>query len=158
VIEKIIAPLIYTTMLTTDMDADFQRDNERRNIIMLRNRIRSNMLPANWHQNELQKQRTKSFFQQGAISWWLGDTLEPALRYVLFKIQESKPLLTDVLDQEAESKVVALVDTLCGWEIWSTTDKHALAAIRSNTPKDVSEVFKDHTYQRLIKEAMTAAG
>jgi hypothetical protein len=156
IIEKIIAPLIHHGLLEVDMDADLQRDNERKNIVLILNRIRSNMIPSNIATDDLQKKRNSVFFQQGAIAWWMGDVLIPALRYALFKLQASKPLLTDALDQENESKVVSLVDALCSWDIWSTEDVAVLAAIRSNTPKNVSAVFPNHSYERLIKEAITS--
>ncbi|MFN7092410.1 MAG: HNH endonuclease [Allorhizobium sp.] len=156
VIEKIIAPLLYSSMMNVDMDSDFQRDNERSNIILILNRIRLNMLPDNFAMDDLQKKRTKLFFQQGSIAWWMGDILIPALRYALFKLQATKPLLTDILDQEAESKVVSLVDALCAWDVWSTDDPDAIAAVRSNTAKNVAAAFHGHTDQRLIKEAITA--
>lgn len=157
IIEKIIAPLIHNSLLEVDMDSDKQRDQERNNIILILNRVRSNMIPTNISTDELQRRRNSVFFQQGAISWWMGDVLIPALRYALFKLQATKPLLTDVLDQETESKIVSLVDALCAWDVWSTDDPAALAAIRSNTPKNVAAAFPDHSYERLIKEAITSA-
>lgn len=156
IIEKIIAPLLHTSLMNVDMDSDLQRDNERKNIVLILNRIRRNMIPSNFATDDLQKRRTRLFFQQGAIAWWMGDILIPSLRYTLFKLQTSKPLLTDVLDQEAESKVVSLVDALCAWDIWSTDEPDALAAIRSNTVKNVAAAFPAHTDKRLINEAITA--
>lgn len=113
------------------------------------------MLPPDWAKDPLQKRRTQTFFLGGAIGWWMNELLIPALRYVLVKMKPGEPLLLDALDAAAESRVVSTVNALCAWEVWSTESEAALAALRSNTVKNVTAAFPGHNYSRLIQEAIS---
>jgi len=152
IIDRIIGPLLHKDLLDIDMDAEGGRDIERANIVNVLNRISSKMLPAGWHTDPLRKKRAETFFLGGAINWWMNEILVPALRWVLMKMKDSDPLLLEPLDTDAESRVMACIDLLCGWEVWSTTDEAKLAALRSNTLKNVTAAFPEHTSARLIKE------
>ncbi|WP_247840340.1 HNH endonuclease signature motif containing protein [Pseudomonas sp. MWU12-3103b] len=153
VIDRMIAPLLCSELLGIDMDASGGRDTERENIIIILNQIVKNMLPPNWEKDPIQKQRTQTFFLGGAIGWWMNELLIPALRYVTMKLKDKEPLLLDALDAGVESKMVSIVDALCMWDVWSTTSVEGLAALRSNTVKNVVSVFSEYTHLRLIKEA-----
>ena len=154
VIDRIIDPLIHKVTMNIDIDANPIRDVERSNILLVLNRIRSNMLPEGWASDPLQKTRSETFFLGGAISWWMGQLLIPALRYMLYRINQTDPLLVDQLDEGAESKIVNCIDKLCAWDIWSTKDDGVLAAFRSNTVANVVNALPGYTAERLIKEAL----
>lgn len=153
VIDRLISPLLHSEPLTIDMDSAGGRDNERANINLILNQVVKNMLPTNWENDPLQRKRTQTFFLGGAIGWWMSELLIPALKYVTMKIKDKEPLLTEAFTASIESSVVSLVDTLCSWEIWSTSSEAALAAFRSNTLKNVVTAFPEHNVMRLIKEA-----
>lgn len=155
VVEHIIGPLLYSLLLEVDMDNSTERDTERANILHVLNGIADTMVPSGWDKpgNEVQKKRAKNFFMQGSIRWWMMEILIPALRYVLVKMDANKPLLIDPLDETAKDKVLTLIDKLCSWPIWSTEESDHLKAMRSNTIKNVAEVFKDYTYTKLLKDA-----
>lgn len=154
VIDKIVNPLIYPQPLTIDMDAAGGRDEERRNVLLVLNAIAEKMLPDGWDKkgNDLQRRRAENFFYQGSIGWWMSEILEPSLRYVLFAIGKHKPLFLEPLDEAAKERVLSVVERLCSWPIWSTEDDDALKAMRSNTIKNVSQVFSDYTDKRLLLE------
>lgn len=152
VIQRIIAPLMFSQPLEVDMDASSARDIERQNILFILNSISEFMLPPTWNKpgSEAQALRAKNFFLQGSIGWWMNEILVPALRYVLMKIGEKKPLLMEEMDETQRSHVLALVETLCSWPIWSTEDPEHLKAMRSNTMKNVSEAFPDYSDKKLL--------
>jgi len=153
VIQKIIAPLMYSQPLDVDLDQSQARDVERQNILFILNSISQFMLPTGWNKpgNEKQRQRAQNFFYQGSIGWWMNEILVPALRYVLMKIGEKTPLLIEEMDETQRSYVLTLIETLCSWPIWTTDDPAALKAMRSNTVKNVIEVFPGYTYERLVR-------
>lgn len=153
VIDRLIAPLLCSELLSVDMDASGGRDTERENIIIILNQIVKNMLPPNWENDPIQRQRTQTFFLGGAIGWWMNELLIPSLRYVTMKLKDKEPLLLEALDAGIESKMVSIVDTLCLWDIWSTNSNEELSAFRSNTVKNVVSAFPEYTHLRLIKEA-----
>lgn len=155
VINKIIRPLVTPQLLTLDMDAAGGRDVEREAILLILNTIVENMLPVNIEDpaNELQRLRATNYFYQGAIGWWLGDILIPAIRYTLRRISESKPLFIESNWHEHEDEIIALVEHLCAWDIWSTQKPSHLKALRSNTLESVREEFAEYNERRLIDEA-----
>jgi hypothetical protein len=154
VINKIISPLLYAQPLDTDMDESIERDTERANILFVVNAIAEKVLPKGWNKagNDVQRRRAENFFYQGSIGWWMGEILEPSLRYVLYKMGKNKPLLLEPLDEASKEKIFSLIDKLCSWDIWSTDDPEHLKAMRSNTVKNVIEAFPDYTDKKLIQE------
>ncbi len=154
VIDKIIKPLIFQGLLEENMDTSSLRDNERRLIILILNTIARKMLTPDWNKesNKLQKIRTSNFFYQGSIGWWMNEVLIQTLRYVLLRIGDDKPLFTDPINKDQEGRLIEAVETLCDWSIWSTDKSSDLKAMRSNTIKNVKEVFKEYDYAKLVKE------
>jgi hypothetical protein len=152
VIQKIISPLVYKQLLTADMDASSDRDTERANVLFILNSIAEFMLPPTWNKpgNEVQKRRAQNFFQQGSIGWWMNDILVPSLRYILKKIGDKKPLLIEEMDETQRSEVLAAIEELCSWPIWSTEEPDHLKAMRSNTVKNVADEFPEYTDKKLI--------
>jgi len=155
VVDRIIDPLLFSQLLEIDMDAAGGRDEERKNILLVLNTIAGRMLPIGWDKpgNAVHRRRAENFFLQGAIGWWMNEILIPALRYVLYKIGPTKTaILLDPMDEKAKERVISLVETMCGWSIWSTEEPSQLAAMRSNTVKNVSAAFPDYDLQRLLVE------
>ncbi len=156
VINKVISPLIFSDLLEIDLDSSGGRDNERSMIISILNKICSEQLGEGWHtKGSIQATRARNFFQQGAIGWWMGEILLPALRYATMRIGDKKPLFIDAVTDEQKNNIDALVETLCNWAIWSTGDEDIVRAFRSNTVKNVTELLKSkYSYEKLITEAI----
>ena len=154
VVDKIINPLLFSQPLDSDLDAAGGRDEERKNILLILNAVSERMLPSGWDKpgNDLQRKRAENFFYQGSIGWWMGEILEPGLRYALYAIQKNKPLFLKSLNEDEKERVLSVVETLCSWPIWSTEDAEHLKAMRSNTVKNVTDAFDDYTLQKLLKE------
>jgi hypothetical protein len=154
VVDKIITPLMYSQLLDSDMDESGERDTERTNIIFVLNAISDRMLPEGWDKagNDLQKLRAQNFFYQGSIGWWMGEILEPSLRYVLYALGKNKPLFLKQLEEAEKEKILSLVDKLCAWPIWSTEEVEHLKAMRSNTVRNVVDAFPGFTGKRLLEE------
>jgi hypothetical protein len=153
VINKIITSLIYKNLLEVNLEESGGRDNERKLIILILNTITRKMLPHDWFaENKIQKIRTENFFYQGSIGWWMNEILIPTLRYVLYRVGDKKPLLIDSISSEQENRIIEAVETLCDWEIWTTQDIEHIKAMRSNTVKNVIEVFPYYDDKKLIEE------
>jgi hypothetical protein len=154
VINKILGPLLWPHLLEEDLDSSTVRDEERTNILLVTNTIAKQMLPPGWDSpgNQLQRLRAENFFYQGSIGWWMNELLELGLRYALIKIGK-KPLLLHQLKETDKENIQSLVETMCGWGIWSTQDSDQLAAMRSNTVKNVVTAFPEYDAQRLIKDS-----
>jgi hypothetical protein len=154
VIDKIISPLMYGQLLDTNMDEFGARDVERKNILYVLNAISEIMLPTGWSKpgNDVQQLRARNFFFQGSIGWWMGEILEPSLRYVLYAVGKNKPLFLEQIDEASKERILNVVEKLCAWDIWSTEDSEHLKAMRSNTVSNVTYVFPEYTEKRLLKE------
>lgn len=151
VIDKVIAPLIWKQLLDVDMEQPGGRDVERENVLLVLNTIRARMLPEGWEKNELTKARAQLFFQQGAIGYWVEELIT-ALRMVTQRAKASEPLLLDPIEGKVRGSVIAIVESLCDWPVWSTQDEGKLAAIRSNTQKNVKEALVGYDYKRMIQD------
>lgn len=153
VIQKLIAPLMHLLPLDVNMDDSSARDVERENILFILNAIAKCMFTPNWNKpgSEVQRTRVQNFFYQGSIGWWMNDILIPSLRYVLMRIGDRTPLLTEELSERQRELILTLVEKMCSWPIWSTKDADLLRAMRSNTVKNVREVFPDYSYEELLK-------
>jgi hypothetical protein len=148
-INRVISPLVSNVLLSSDMDNDPIRDIERRNAVFILNLIAEAMLPLDWHRDETRRQRATNFFYQGAIGWWMGELLEPTIRYVLQRVKG--PLLHQNLSQECKDSLSSAIRHICGWDLWSTTDPDHLRALRSNTVDNVKNAFPKHTAQEVLK-------
>jgi len=155
VIQRIIEPLVYTQPLEADLDASIERDIERKNILFVLNALTQRMLPSAWNKpgNDVQLRRTTNFFYQGSIGWWMNEVLLGALRYALVRLDNKKPLLTEEMTEEQAARVLSIVDALCNWSIWSTTDAEDLKAMRSNTTANVAHRFSGYDSTKLLKDA-----
>ncbi|MCI1151928.1 MULTISPECIES: HNH endonuclease [Stenotrophomonas maltophilia group] len=153
VIQKLIAPLMYLQPLDVNMDESNARDIERENILFILNAIADSMFTSNWNKagGEVQKTIVQNFFYQGSIGWWMNDILVPSLRYVLLRIGDKTPLLTEELTERQREHILTLVKKMCSWPIWSTKDPEVLRAMRSNTVKNVRDVFPGYSYEVLLK-------
>jgi hypothetical protein len=153
VINRIINPLIYKNLLEVNLEESGGRDNERKLIILILNTIARKMLPHDWYSgNGIQKLRTENFFYSGSIGWWMGEILISTLRYFLYRVGDRKPLLIDSISSEQENRIIEAVETLCDWDIWSTQDAEQRKAMRSNTVKNVVDVFPNYDDKKLIEE------
>ena len=145
------------TVLDVDMDAPGGRDNERKAIAMVLNKLREEMFGAKFKDKQsLQYRRAKTFFLGGAIGWWMQDILVPSIRYVTHRIGDSKPIFINPLSDDERSDILSLLETLCSWPVWSEDDDDVLKAMRSNTVKNVRELLEDdYSEKRLITEAVS---
>jgi hypothetical protein len=158
VIDKIIKPLIHHNLLEIDMDDEGGRDTERKLIVLVLNTLTRKMLPADWYvpTNKYQKRRTTNFFYQGSIVWWMQEILLPTMKYVVMRIKKDEPLFVEPLTDGQESRVIEAVETLCDWTLWSTEEEAPLLAMRSNTKKNMIDVFsKEYNEKKLITEVIT---
>jgi hypothetical protein len=157
VVSKMIKPLFCSELLALDMDNDLTRDNERRNILVVLNTIADTMLDAKWRSGDrsIDSKRAENFLYQGSIGWWMSMVLVPAIKNYLHIPEAQKGrLLARRLDPDDEERLKRLVKGLCSWDIWSTSDGEELAAMRSNTVKNVAERFAKYTDVRLVNEVV----
>ncbi|HYD16544.1 MAG TPA: HNH endonuclease signature motif containing protein [Candidatus Nanoarchaeia archaeon] len=136
VVAKIIAPLMNPQLLDEDIDAaDYGRNFEQATVLLILNELAANMLKGKWTEgaDTLDKRRAENFFYQGSIGWWMNEILIPAIRNTLLIPQGQKGMFTSKLSKEKKNRLKALVQELCSWPVWSTSDPDALAAMRSNT-------------------------
>jgi hypothetical protein len=151
IIDRIITPLISSGLLATDLEGP-ERDNERRAILAILNAIADEMLPEGWEKNPNSRARAQNFFYQASIGWWI-EILTLAIRYVLRRLSEKRPLFIEPLSTEEESDVIDLVEKLCRWEVWSRKDADTLKALRSNTVTNVRAVFEGFDDRKLLRDA-----
>lgn len=156
-VRKLIKPLVTQELLEEPLDNAVQRDSERDTIIDLLNQIADHMLDDKWNpkpsneEEDLDTRRARNFFYQGAIGWWMGDVLLPAIKTLLPYASWKQPFLRP-LDADTKKKVQALVTQLCSWPIWGSQDDEVMAAFRSNTVSRVAKAFPDYDNARLLKD------
>jgi hypothetical protein len=155
-INKIVEPLVFNELLDIDMDAAGGRDRERSMIVSIMNKIHDEMLKPGWDEkSSMQYKRVDTFFKQGAITWWMKEILIPSIRYATKRLGEKKPLFIDAVTDNEQSHIDSLIETLCNWDVWSTDDPGELAALRSNTVKNVIKAFGTrYDDKKLINQAI----
>lgn len=157
-LRRMIRPLVSQELLNEPLDEAVQRETERETITWILNRVAERMLEEDWDpkakadEEGLPTRRARNFLYQGAIGWWLGDILITTLGLILPK-SRWKRLFLQPLTEDQEAKIESFIEVLCSWDIWSTQDADALAALRSNTVSQVSKAFSEYDHTRLIKES-----
>lgn len=153
-VSKLIRPMMCRAMLADDIDSPgYRRDSERRNILLVLNTIAEAVLEDKWSTgSELHTRRAQNLLYQGSIGWWLNDALLPAIRIMLkIPAAKKKEMFLRAFEPNEEDQVVGLIKELCAWEIWSTKEPAQMKAMRSNTAKDVADVFPGYDEHRLTK-------
>lgn len=155
-VNRLIRPLMSQELVDDEtLDQAEQRDRERAMVIHILNRIADNMLTDKWApelDDDLQTKRARSFFYQGSIGFWMSELLLPSVKITMTGSQRPK-LFRNQLPEADHERIDALVDTLCSWSIWSTSDDTQMAAMRSNTVSRVADAFPGYTQQKLMSEA-----
>jgi hypothetical protein len=157
-VTKLIRPLIAQELLDEPLDDAKQRDTERDAIVSFLNQICDRMLTDTWkplpstQSEDLHTSRARTFFYQGAISWWLKEILLPAIQMHKAKAEWERLFLTP-FDPDQDERISAYIEALSSWPIWSTSDEDELAAFRSNTLSRVIAQFPDYNQIRLVKDS-----
>ncbi|MGO4690595.1 HNH endonuclease [Glaciibacter sp. 2TAF33] len=156
-VTKIIKPLVCQELLDVPLDDSLERETEREILVQVVNRITENMLTDKWapkqqgEKEDTATYRARLFFMQGAVGWWLGSILIPALQGQFLK-QHWKKLFVQPLTDIQQERLDGYVDIICGWDIWSSEDTSTLAAIRSNTVGNVEKAFPTYSNVSLQTE------
>lgn len=161
-VSKLITPLMNSQLLDDDMDSqEYGRNFEEQTIVVILNELASSMLIGKWKADaeSIDKRRADNFFYQGSIGWLLMDVLIPAIRNTLLIPQGQKGLFTSRLSKEKKNRLKSLIQELCSWPMWSTSDPEALAAMRSNTRENVRKALskyrgKDYNEYTLSKKVI----